>query len=422
MDIERFPPDSPVLVAESRAASKAYLRQAFRDFQLTNVTYLEDSKKILRIGRQNEFSLILISTSLYACNAYDIFFLIREEGKNKETPVIILYSQGEEAIAKRASIMGANGLIERPVSPEILQKVLEECLGMRIVTIADELEERLGDSLELPGDDENGESPGEFSPPVAAPHPEGPKERGFRMLEDDNCDGAEKVFLEIMRQHEDSIELYFDLAEVCFVRGEGDAAEEMLLKAEKIDPMARKKFLRRERSFVLRGNKKLRKKKPLSAKNEFTGAVAANEKSVPGHFGLSESYRSLGDKDSAEKHHEIAMSIDQRPKDLHIYNRIGISARRMKDYKKAIEAYDRSLAFDPDDPILIYNRAMAFVGMRLYRSAIANLEKALDIDPNFTKARNARNAIIDVMTPKRKNRAAENVARRLSKIRMRKIG
>lgn len=420
MNIERFPPDSPILVAESRAASKAYLRRAFREFQLTNVTYLEDYTKALLAGRQSQFSLILISTSLYAGSAYDLFFLIREEGKNKETPIIILYSQGEEAIAKRASIMGANGLIERPVSPETLQKVLEECLDMRIVTIADELVERLGESLEPLGEDENGEPLEDSLAP--APDPENPKECGFNMLENDDCDGAEKVFLNVMREHEDSIELYFDLAEVCFVRGEADAAEEMLLKAEKIDPMAKKKFMHRERSFVLRGNKKLLKKKPLSAKNEFTGAVVANKKSVPGHFGLSESYRGLGDKESAEKHHDIAMSIDQRPKDLHIYNRIGISARRDKDYQKAIEAYDRSLAFDPDDPVLIYNKALAFVGMRLYRSAIASLEKALEIDHDFVEARNARNAIIDVMTPKRRSRAATNPPRRQSKIRMRQIG
>ncbi|MBT3434084.1 MAG: tetratricopeptide repeat protein [Nitrospinaceae bacterium] len=419
MDIERFPPESRVLVAASGAASKAHLRRAFREFQLEDVTYLEDSTEILRTGRHKKFSLILISTSLYATNAYDLFFLIRQEGKNKETPIVLLYTQGEEALAKRVSMMGANGIIERPISTEILQEVLEESLGMRIVTIADKIEEKLGADLELIDDYCDDEVAGELPISCAS---ESSKERGFEMLEDDQCEGAEKVFLDLMKEHGDSVELYFDLAEVCFARGESDAAEEMLLKAEQIDPESRKSFMHRERSFVYRGNKKLRREKHSSAKNEFNGAIAANGKSVSGYFGLSESYRGLGDETRAEQHHKTAMSIDQRPQDFHVYNRIGISARQEKDYKKAIDAYDRSLAFDPDDPVLIYNKAVALVGMRLYKSAIANLDKALDIDPGFTEARNVRSAIIEVMVPSRKGREPINTDRPKEKPRMRKTG
>lgn len=90
---------------------------------------------------------------------------------------------------------------------------------------------------------------------------------------------------------------------------------------------------------------------------------------------------------------------------------MGIAARREKDYARALRAYDRALSFNPDDPVLHYNKAMVFAAQRFFRSALALLKKAVDLDPDFGEAREARRILLETVTaPLRRGRRVVSLA------------
>jgi Flp pilus assembly protein TadD len=69
----------------------------------------------------------------------------------------------------------------------------------------------------------------------------------------------------------------------------------------------------------------------------------------------------MGDKEGSEKAFQKALESEERPEDLHIYNKMGITARKSKDFETALSSYDRALSFDSGDPVLHCNKAMVYV-------------------------------------------------------------
>lgn len=54
---------------------------------------------------------------------------------------------------------------------------------------------------------------------------------------------------------------------------------------------------------------------------------------------------------------------------------------------KAIEAYDKALALDPDDPNVITDQGTMFRRVGWYDQAISNFQRAAELDPNHVQSR-----------------------------------
>ena len=122
---------------------------------------------------------------------------IRSEGKNTKSPIIYMHQAGEELEAQKAVESGASATLKRPV------------------------EER---------DQEN----------QSATMSE--VERGQRLLERGDLEGAEAAFEGAMMTGGGSSDVFCGLAEVYLARGDKEAAEQVLAEAVQIDPGAREKF------------------------------------------------------------------------------------------------------------------------------------------------------------------------------------
>ncbi|MEE9274885.1 MAG: tetratricopeptide repeat protein, partial [bacterium] len=181
--------------------------------------------------------------------------------------------------------------------------------------------------------------------------------------------------------------------------GDQTAAEQALTEAEQIDPEARTLFRRRESAFVKRGNRDLKEKRFDRAKTEFEGAIVVNEKSVAGHIGLGESLQALGDQEGTNEAFERALEIDERPENLHVYNRIGIVARHQKNFEMASRALDRALSFDAEDPVLYFYKSTVHISQKQFKEALALLDKALELKPEFPEAQKARAAVAKYLKP-----------------------
>lgn len=68
------------------------------------------------------------------------------------------------------------------------------------------------------------------------------------------------------------------------------------------------------------------------------------------------------------------------------FKQSGNTLMSSKQYDKAIEAYTQAIASDPTNPIYYSNRAAAYSSKGDHLSAVGDAEKAIAVDPKFTKA------------------------------------
>ncbi|KAF1834384.1 TPR-like protein [Decorospora gaudefroyi] len=111
-----------------------------------------------------------------------------------------------------------------------------------------------------------------------------------------------------------------------------------------------------------------------------------------------------GENDKAVQHFRQALSCDPDFKAAVKYLRMVQKLERMKQegnaafkggrYQEAIDTYTQALAVDPSNKNtnskILQNRALCYSRQKSWRQAIADCEKALELDPSYTKARKTR--------------------------------
>lgn len=64
----------------------------------------------------------------------------------------------------------------------------------------------------------------------------------------------------------------------------------------------------------------------------------------------------------------------------------GNRAMALKDYPEAIAKYTEAIGLDPSNVVYLSNRAAAHSSSQKHDKAVEDAEKAIELDPNFSKA------------------------------------
>ncbi|MBE7182462.1 MAG: tetratricopeptide repeat protein, partial [Terriglobus roseus] len=111
-----------------------------------------------------------------------------------------------------------------------------------------------------------------------------------------------------------------------------------------------------------------------------------------------------GDNDKAISHFRQALACDPDYKDAVKYLRMVQKLARMKEegndhfkrgrYQQAVDVYTEALGVDPankgTNSKLLNNRAMCYSRMKQWQQAIQDCDKAIQLDPSYTKAKKTR--------------------------------
>lgn len=92
----------------------------------------------------------------------------------------------------------------------------------------------------------------------------------------------------------------------------------------------------------------------------------------------------------AERYPEAFSLLDDALKDdpnaIHLYNRIGMVLRKMKDFETAEKYYLKALTICQDDEYLIFNLGRLYFDWKKWDKMANAAERALGINPNFGEA------------------------------------
>lgn len=79
-------------------------------------------------------------------------------------------------------------------------------------------------------------------------------------------------------------------------------------------------------------------------------------------------------------------ALNDDPNAIHLYNRIGMVLRKMKDFDTAEKYYLKALTLSSDDEYLHYNVGRLYYDWRKWAKMGKAAQNAVDINPNFTEA------------------------------------
>jgi tetratricopeptide (TPR) repeat protein len=347
-----------VLMAEKSPLHIPRLKGLFADFQLSNVTYTGDGYRAISYAKEKKFDLIFIGQTLSNVNGTSVLESLREASENIDTPVVYLWEGVEKTLLDKATSLGANAFLQKPVEEVHFRKVFELTLHKYVVSFDDE-RERANEAMK---------------PMVMAAD----FARNIRLQGD--YDAAEEAFRNGL------MELFCGLAEVYLSKGNPSYANRVIVQAEKIDPSARKRFDLREETFIERGLEYIKQKWHDGAVVEFEAALALNEESIPALVGLGQALQMMGKTEKADEIYERAINAKVMQDDREIFTRFGTLALRNQNFNVATRAFDKAIMYYPQIAINYYNKSLIYVLQKQWDKVIPLLKKALTIEPGFKEA------------------------------------
>jgi len=136
---------------------------------------------------------------------------------------------------------------------------------------------------------------------------------------------------------------------------------------------------------LLRGEVLLAKGRPSRAMAIFSGMQDLPEVSARARQGLGISMLLTGTPEPAVGHLEAA--VDEDPTLWRAWNALGSYYDTQEAWADAIESYDLALAEHPNDAMILNNRGFSYFMQGRLDEAIADLERALRLDPDLGPAR-----------------------------------
>lgn len=356
---ERINPGIPVLVADGGASHLKTFKEAFEEFQLTNVTFIHEGVGVLRVDDTTKFDLIVLGGSFEDMDAFKVVAALRAGENNSETPIIFVQGRGEKISPEKVAQVGIAAVIERSGEPEPLRDAIEKTLRKRI-TSKSEVNEFSSYCLDV------------ASKTVSVI---------YVLKKDGLLKGAESAFLDNL------LESFLCAMEVYLSKGDRKSAEGLLTQSRNIFPGINELFSERTEAFVIRGLKFLEEEKFAQARAEFEAALTLNEENVETNVALGESFYGLGDKEAAGDAFRCAIASPGSARDPKVLMRLGLVACRYEYFDIALSAYDRLISTYQMDPKLFYNKALIHVRTKEFGKALPLLGRAIALDEKFVPAK-----------------------------------
>lgn len=131
------------------------------------------------------------------------------------------------------------------------------------------------------------------------------------------------------------------------------------------------------------GDEHREKGETFAAEYEYTTALKVDEDNVRANFGIGLTYLQRGESDKAEDIFQRLVKLDAafEQEHKHLFNDFGISLRKNKMLKQAVEYYGRALELTENDENLHMNMARALMEIKDYEQCTQHLIKGLELNP-----------------------------------------
>jgi len=121
-----------VLVVEDSPPMRKMIVFALSRLRELQVTEADDGVDALRKLAQQRYDLILTDINMPILDGLKLVKRLRADRSYRETPIIIITTEGAAGDRKRALDLGANAYITKPIQAPLVQKIVRQILGLSL--------------------------------------------------------------------------------------------------------------------------------------------------------------------------------------------------------------------------------------------------------------------------------------------------
>jgi two-component system chemotaxis response regulator CheY len=121
-------PRQRVLVVEDSATMRGFVTAALESGGPFSVTQAESGFQALKVLPRAHYDLIITDINMPDINGLELVRFIRDSEQHKQTPLIIISTDGREADRDRGMRLGANAYLTKPFQPEQLLETVRSLL------------------------------------------------------------------------------------------------------------------------------------------------------------------------------------------------------------------------------------------------------------------------------------------------------
>jgi two-component system, chemotaxis family, chemotaxis protein CheY len=121
-----------VLIVDDSSATRAFVRAALEEEDDVEVVEAGSGFDALRVLPRERFDLFVVDINMPNINGLELISFIRQSEAHRETPLLVISTEGAERDRKRALALGATGYLVKPFTPEDLAAAVRElCKGAK---------------------------------------------------------------------------------------------------------------------------------------------------------------------------------------------------------------------------------------------------------------------------------------------------
>lgn len=118
-----------ILVVDDSPTTRHLIAFTLKKLPDTNIVEATDGGDALKKLSSGNFDLILMDINMPVMDGLKLVGLLRGDPKYKDTPIIIITTEGAEEDKKRAMAIGANAYISKPIQTQELLRTINQFLG-----------------------------------------------------------------------------------------------------------------------------------------------------------------------------------------------------------------------------------------------------------------------------------------------------
>ncbi len=118
-----------ILVVDDSLTTRHLITFTLKKLPDTNIVEATDGGDALKKLSSGNFDLILMDINMPVMDGLKLVGLLRGDPKYKDTPIIIITTEGAEEDKKKAMAIGANAYISKPIQTQELLRTINQFLG-----------------------------------------------------------------------------------------------------------------------------------------------------------------------------------------------------------------------------------------------------------------------------------------------------
>jgi two-component system chemotaxis response regulator CheY len=120
-----------VLVVDDSSAIRAYVRAALEDDAETEVVEAASGFDALRALARGNFDLCVVDINMPNINGLELISFIRQSEAHRQTPLLVISTEGSERDRQRAISLGASAFIVKPFAAEDIAAAVRTWVGAK---------------------------------------------------------------------------------------------------------------------------------------------------------------------------------------------------------------------------------------------------------------------------------------------------